>query len=119
MSFLFLSKLLPLFIYPLGLSCSLLLLSLWLCFRRSLWTFLPILMAFLILVTTGNVRVGNSLITSLERQYLPQENMPQAEAIVVLGGATRNNEAPRVIPDMRDSGDRCMQPNYTKTVQHP
>lgn len=108
MSFLFLSKLLPLFIYPLGLSCCLLLVSLGLCFSRSRWTFVPILMAFVILITASNVRVGNSLITSLERQYLPQENMPQAEAIVVLGGATRNDEPPRVIPDMRDSGDRLL-----------
>ncbi|WP_019508117.1 YdcF family protein [Pleurocapsa sp. PCC 7319] len=108
MSFLFLSKLLPLFIYPLGLSCLLLLVALWLCWQRSRWTFAPILVAFLILVTAGNTGFSNNLIKSLEWQYLPSENMPQAEAIVVLGGATRNNEPPRVIPDMSDRGDRLL-----------
>lgn len=108
MSFLFLSKLLPLFVYPLGLSCLLLLIALWLCYKRSRWIYLPVLITFLILVTASNVRVSNKLITSLERQYLPQENMPQAEVIVVLGGATRNNESPRIIPDMSDRGDRLL-----------
>ena len=108
MNFLFLSKLLPLFIYPLGFSCLLLLISLWLGWRRSRWSIVPILTAFLVLFTAGNVRVSNRLITSLERQYTPYENMPQAEAIVVLGGATRNDEPPRIMPDMSDRGDRLL-----------
>ena len=106
--FLFLSKLLPLFIYPLGLSCLLLLVALWFCYRRSRWTFVPVLLAFIVLMTAGNIRVSNSLITSLERQYLPSENMPTAGAIVVLGGATRSNESPRIMPDMSDRGDRLL-----------
>lgn len=108
MSFLFLSKLLPLFIYPLGLSCLLLLVALWLCFKRSRWAFMPILISLIILVTASNVQVANNSIASLEQQYLPQEDMPQAEAIVILGGATRNKESPRIIPDMNDSGDRLL-----------
>ncbi|MBE9046053.1 YdcF family protein [Pleurocapsales cyanobacterium LEGE 10410] len=108
MSFLFLSKLLPLFVYPLGLSCLLLLLALWLCFRRSRWGLVPILISLVILITAGNAKVANQLIASLEQQYLPQENMPQAEAIVILGGATRNQESPRIIPDMNDRGDRLL-----------
>lgn len=106
--FLFLSKLLPLFIYPLGLSCLLLLLSLWLCFKRSRRAFIPILLSLVILITAGNTQVANHLISSLEQQYLPQENMPQVEAIVVLGGATRNNEPPRILPDMNERGDRLL-----------
>ena len=69
---------------------------------------MPILLAFLILVTTGNVRFSNNLVKSLEWQYLPSENLPSAEAIVVLGGATRNDEPPRIIPDMSDRGDRLL-----------
>lgn len=107
-NFLFVSKLLPLFIYPVGFSCLLLLLALWCCFKRSRWTFLPILSAFLILFIAGNVQIGNRLVASLERQYLPRANMPQAEAIVILGGATKNNEPPRIMPDMNDSGDRLI-----------
>ena len=108
MSFLFLSKLLPLLVYPLGFSCFLLLAALGLCWKRSRWTFVPILVAFLILVTAGNVRFSNNLIKSLEWQYLPSENLPKAEAIVVLGGATRDEEPPRIIPDMSDRGDRLL-----------
>ena len=106
--FLFLSKLLPLFVYPLGLSCLLLLIALWFCYRRSRWSFVPVLLALIILMAASNVRVSNSLITSLERQYLPYENMPKAEAIVVLGGATRNDEPPRILPDISDRGDRLL-----------
>ena len=108
MSFLFLSKLLPLFVYPLGLSCILLIVALWLCFKRSRWTFVPVLLSFTILMTASNVKFSNSLVTSLERQYLPLENTPKAEAIVVLGGATRNRESPRIIPDMSERGDRLL-----------
>ena len=108
MSFLFLSKLLPLFVYPLGLSCILLLVALWLCFKRSRWTFVPILLAFVVLMTAGNVRFSNSLVTSLERQYLPLKNTPKADAIVVLGGSTRNSEPPRIMPDMSERGDRLL-----------
>ena len=108
MSFLFISKLLPLFIYPVGLSCLLLLLALWFCYRRSVWTFVPVLLALIILATAGNARIANRLVASLERQYLPQTNLPTAEAIVILGGATRNREPPRIMPDMSDRGDRLL-----------
>ena len=108
MSFIFLSKLLPLFIYPLGFSGLLLLIAVPLCWKRSRWSLLPVLAAFLILFIASNVRLSNKLITSLERQYTPYENMPKAEAIVVLGGATRNDEPPRILPDMSDRGDRLL-----------
>lgn len=108
MSFLFVSKLLPLFIYPVGLSCLLLLLALWFCFRRSVWTFLPVSLALIILFVAGNTTVSNNLMASLEQQYLPRTEMPSAEAIVILGGATRNNEPPRIMPDISDRGDRLL-----------
>jgi uncharacterized SAM-binding protein YcdF (DUF218 family) len=108
MSFLFLSKLLPLFIYPLGLTCILLLVALWFCFRRSRWTFVPVLLAFIVLMTASNIQFSNSLVISLERQYLPPENLPPADVIVVLGGATRNDEPPRIMPDLSERGDRLL-----------
>jgi uncharacterized SAM-binding protein YcdF (DUF218 family) len=108
MSFLFLSKLLPLFIYPLGLSCILLLTALFLSFKGSRWTFIPILLALVILFTAGNIRVSNRLVKSLEWQYFSTENMPKAEAIVVLGGASRSVAHPRIIPDLNEHGDRLL-----------
>ena len=106
--FLFISKLLPLFIYPLGLSCLLLIWALWLSRKRSRRTYLPILLALIILVVAGNIQVGNRSIASLEHQYLPLQPVPKAEAIVILGGATRNNEPPRIMPDLSDRGDRLV-----------
>ncbi len=80
---------------------------------------MPILVAFLILVTTGNVRFSNNLVKSLEWQYLPSENLPLAEAIVVLGGATRNDEPPRIIPDMSDRAIAYyMLPNSIRMELH-
>ncbi len=108
MNFLFLSKLLPLFIYPLGLTCILLLVSLFLSFRRSRLTYLPILLSLILLTTAGNPRVANYLLQSLEWQYLPPPEMPTADAIVVLGGATKSVASPRVLPDLNQHGDRLI-----------
>ncbi|MEL6494715.1 MAG: YdcF family protein [Cyanobacteria bacterium J06623_7] len=106
--FLFISKLLPLFIYPLGLSCLLLLFALWLSRKRSRKTYIPILLALLILSIASNSIVANNLIASLEQRYPALITPPKAEAIVVLGGATRNNEPPRILPDMNERGDRLL-----------
>jgi uncharacterized SAM-binding protein YcdF (DUF218 family) len=108
MSFLFLSKLLPLFIYPLGLCCILLLWALFLSWVRSRWTSLPILLVLGIVLLAGNVRVSNYLVKSLEWQYLPISQIPKAEAIVILGGATRDVSFPRVMPDLSERGDRIL-----------
>ena len=83
MNFLFLSKLLPLFVYPLGLVCILLLIALILSFKRSKSSYVPIILALVILLTTGNTRVSQSLLKSLEWQYLPTQELPTADAIVV------------------------------------
>ncbi|MEM7592377.1 MAG: YdcF family protein, partial [Cyanobacteria bacterium P01_A01_bin.83] len=104
--FLFLSKLLPLFVFPLGLSCLLLLLALWLNFKRSRRAWIPTSLALIILLSAGNSRVATNLLASLEHQYRPSVTMPPADAIVILGGVTRNQEPPRVLPDLNESGDR-------------
>jgi uncharacterized SAM-binding protein YcdF (DUF218 family) len=43
---------------------------------------------------------------SLEWQYLPPEELPTADAIVVLGGAIRSADPPRPWVDVMESGDR-------------
>lgn len=108
MNFIFLSKLIPLFIYPLGLSCILLLVALIFCFKRSRWTFVPVLLALIILLTASNVRVSNYLVKSLEWQHLPPTEIPNADAIVILGGSTRNASPPRILPDLNEHGDRLL-----------
>ncbi len=106
--FLFLSKLLPLLIYPLGLSCVLLgiaLVWLWKFPRRSL---IAIATALLILFCSSNPMIASTLVQTLEWQYLPPNPMPTVEAIVVLGGATRPQSPPRPWIEVLESGDRVL-----------
>lgn len=106
--FLFLSKLLPLFIYPLGIACILLIIALIMWLQRSRWIALPIFLALVVLLISSNARVSNYLIKTLEWQNLPSQDLPTAEAIVVLGGATRAADAPRIMPDINENGDRLL-----------
>ncbi|HEY9762946.1 MAG TPA: YdcF family protein [Trichocoleus sp.] len=106
--FLFLSKLLPQFIYPLGLACLLLLVALVLLWRRPRWAAGAIALALLLLGVGGNPNISNALIRSLEWQHLPPASLPQAEAIVVLGGAIKPAVTPRPWVDVAEAGDRVL-----------
>lgn len=103
--FVALSKLLPLFIYPLGLAIVLL----WIAFfwrdpRRWL------VLAAVLLLWLGSIRwVSHSLVRSLEAQYAPPAEIPAAEAIVVLGGGTRPAQYPRSMVEVNEAGDRLLQ----------
>jgi uncharacterized SAM-binding protein YcdF (DUF218 family) len=106
--FLFLSKLLPLFIYPLGLACLLLLLALGLLWRRPRWAAAAIALALALLVAGGNPWLSGQLIKSLEWQSLPPAVLPEADAVVVLGGGIKPAAAPRPWIDVADGGDRVL-----------
>ncbi len=104
--FLFLSKLIPIFIDPLGAVCLLLIIALGLCWINSKWTPAVIGSALLILVLSSNAWISNLLVQSLEWQNIPKGELPVAEAIVVLGGGTRSQAYPRPDVDLNDAGDR-------------
>jgi len=104
---LFLSKLLPLFVYPLGLSCLLLLASVGLVWRYPRATAAVTTTALMLLVLGGNGWVAARTIRSLEAVY-PVVELPRAEAIVVLGGATRSPDAPRPWVEVSEAGDRVL-----------
>lgn len=104
--FLFLSKLLPLFLYPLGLACVLLVVALVMWWRRSRWVPIPTSLALLVLLLGSNAWVANSLVRSLEWQHIPKSSLPKADAIVVLGGATKSAFKPRPSVDLNEAGDR-------------
>lgn len=108
MSFLFLSKLLPLFIYPLGLTCLLLLLALIIWWKKPAWTPIPIVLALGVLILSSNTWSSSLMVRSLERQYVPHGEIPTAEAIVVLGGATKSAIFPRPMVDLAEEGDRLV-----------
>lgn len=106
--FLFFSKLLPLFFYPLGVVCWLLVVALILWWRKSRFVPIPVLTALLVLLLSSNSWVANSLVQSLEWQHIPQGALPTADAIVVLGGATRSKSPPRPSVDLSEAGERVL-----------
>lgn len=103
----FLSKLLPLFVYPLSLACGLIVLAL-LLYRRQNWSRATLIVALVLLWLGGNRWVATALVRSLEWQYLPSDDMPTADVIVVLGGATRLHSFPRPLVEINEAGDRLL-----------
>ena len=106
--FLFLSKLLPLFIYPLGLSCLLMVLALFMLWKHPRWTGAVISCALVILLLGSSRGVAQGLVRSLESQNVPQDEIPNAAAIVVLGGGTKPALPPRPWVDVGEAGDRIL-----------
>jgi len=105
--FLFLSKLLPLFVYPLGLTCLLLVVALVCFWQRPRVAATAIFLALLVLVMGSNHLVARALVRSLESR-VPVVELPQAAAIVVLGGGTKPALPPRPWVDLSEEGDRAL-----------
>src|SRR5689334_10067400 len=103
--FVFLSKLLPLFVYPLGLAFFLLVLAVFLRRRPRLLNAVLIL-ALVVIGVSSNRWVSYMLARSIEWRYLPLDPVPQAEAIVILGGSTESAQFPRPMVEMNSAGDR-------------
>ncbi len=112
--FLFLSKFLPLLIYPLGLSILLLILGL-LFSDDKRWLRGMTIVALLLLLIGSNRWVSVYLARSLEWQYLPASEIPQAEVLVVLGGATEPQQYPRPTVEVNSAGDRV---TYAAQLYH-
>ena len=106
--FLFLSKLLPLFIYPLGLTALLMLVALVLLWRRPRWAAVPIVLALIVLLGSSSGWLCERVVGSLEFQNIPPTDLPQADAIVVLGGCTQPGDPPRPWIDLMEGGDRVV-----------
>jgi len=102
--FLYLSKFLPLLVYPLGLACILILLAL--LVRNLRWQRFVLGGAFLALYLGGNGWVANGLARSLEWRYAPPAETPHAQAIVILAGDERAAHYPRQTPEIGEAGDR-------------
>lgn len=114
--FLFLSKLLPLLVYPAGLAVVLLLAALILR-KHARWRTGLTVAALLVIWLAGNRLVAMSAAHSLEGQYaalaldLSQDarlDEPLADVILVLGGATREGFSPRPTNEVNEAGDRVI-----------
>jgi uncharacterized SAM-binding protein YcdF (DUF218 family) len=105
--FLFLSKLLPLLLYPIGMACVVLIFAFWHIQKRPKLARRLILLTILLLWIPSTAGFSHWICRSLESRYRPQE-IPQAQAIVVLGGATASQLPPRPWVEVLDSGDRIL-----------
>ncbi len=105
---LFLSKLLPLFFYPIGFACGSMLLALVLLWKRPRWAAGVLLLGLLVLWLSSTGLVAGAITRSLESRYLPPPVLPTADAIVVLGGSVRQGSPPRPLPDVTEAGDRIV-----------
>ena len=107
--FLFFSKLLPIFVYPIGLSCILLVVTLVLLWKkRSRLAIIPVTLSFVLLFAASSTTLSDWIVKSLEFQNVTQGNLPNADAIVVLGGATESGIPPRPWVELREEGDRVL-----------
>lgn len=105
--FLFLSKLLPLLVYPLGLACVLVGLGS-LLHRKPRGQRAVLITALLLLWLFSNRWMAAILARSLEWRYLSPADIPQVEVIVVLGGATDSALDPRPTIEVNGAGDRLL-----------
>jgi uncharacterized SAM-binding protein YcdF (DUF218 family) len=107
---LFLSKLLPALLFPLGFVILLCLAATWLAARRRAW--LPACLTFLaalVLYAASTPLVSNGLLLRLELQNPPSLTYPKSTAIVVLGGGLMTLMPPRIRPETGIAGDRLLQ----------
>ncbi len=107
--FLFLSKLLPIVLYPIGLSSTLILIAGFNQTRRPRLARTSLVLAVLILWGSSTPWVARRLTAVLEWPHATQGNpltLPAADAIVVLGGATAEPMLPRTAPEVNEAGDR-------------
>ena len=86
--FLYLSKVVPLLLYPLGLASIFVLASVSER-RRGAWAATFGIVALALLLVFSNGWVAGWLASTLEWRLLAQGDLPQADAIVLLGGGTR------------------------------
>ncbi len=107
----FLSKLLPLFIYPVGMvSCALLAAAVLLVAGRLRAARTLVLGAVLLLFAAGNGWTAYTLIHSLEDDYPAKsmESVPEVDVIVVLGGGLGLPHPPRPHTHLGSGADRLL-----------
>jgi uncharacterized SAM-binding protein YcdF (DUF218 family) len=99
---LFLHKLLPIFVLPLGWVMLLLLFAL---IRKRRW---PVIVAVALLYLCSTPLVGDWLSSSLESRYppTPLDAVEKADAIVALGGIFGPRTGAEFLPNVAESGER-------------
>lgn len=104
---LFLSKLVPVFAYPLGLA---ILLGVFALVRATRVGRATLALALLLLWAASMPVSSNWLLGQLEAEYppVPIESLPHADVAIVLGGSLGQPLPPRITSDLSDAGDRIL-----------
>jgi uncharacterized SAM-binding protein YcdF (DUF218 family) len=110
----FITKFLPLFIYPLGLTCLLLLLAL-LFWKKPGFSKTILIVTFILLFLSGNRYIATTVARSLEWKYLPEKVTTSVDSIVILGGGTEPLLEPRQSVEVNAAGDRII---YGAIIAH-
>jgi uncharacterized SAM-binding protein YcdF (DUF218 family) len=105
--FVYLSKLLPLLVYPLGFSCILIIIALILD-KRPKWRRGLFIGALILLWLASNRWFSYALARSLEWRNMPPATTPHAEVMVLLGGGTESGDPPRPMTEVNGAGDRVL-----------
>ena len=98
---------LKLLIAPTGLITLSLLTSLVL-YRQPKFSLTALIVALVILFVSGNLWVAGKLVQSLEWKHLPPDELPSADAIVILSGKFHPKEYPRKTVEIGGNGDRLL-----------
>lgn len=103
----FVSKVLPVFFFPLGVACLLICTSLFAQIRkRSRVAIIADLIALATLCITGNSLVAGALLRPLEMRHVPPGPISPTDAIVVLGGCTEQAFPPQPMVHLTEGADR-------------
>lgn len=108
---LFLSKLLPIFVYPLGFAILLVALSLLLSFTRFRRTArLGLVAAMSVLWIASMPAFANWFYAGLEARHppVPIDTLSMVDVAIVLGGAVGQPLPPRTAPDVGEPADRIL-----------
>jgi uncharacterized SAM-binding protein YcdF (DUF218 family) len=107
---LYLSKLIPLFLYPLGLALVMTLLAIAILGRSAKMARLFLFVAVLVLWVTSTPIFSDYLGRTLENQVAPTavEATPTVDAIVVLGGGVAVPSPPRLTAELSEAADRVL-----------
>ncbi len=105
--FVFLSKFLPNFVYPLGLVFLFLVVGI-IAWRKRKLAQILVIAAVVLLFLGSNRWIAYSLTRAIEQEYLPPAGVPQADVIVVLGGGTEADSYPRTMVEINGAGDRVL-----------
>lgn len=104
----YLSKVLPQFVLPVGLTAILLFLTLFLIKKKPKTAFWLVLISLLLVSAAGNAYFSAFLTRSLEWRYMPPTGEVKADAIVLLGGGTEAPDTPRQMVEINSAGDRVL-----------